>query len=152
MKEPLIQVSDIPEGGTVTADLLGREMLVMFLNGKPRAYLNVCVHHGGERSFIHSSPPSNRGEVEPCATSIKSPGCSESNTALRLRSNPVRRSRYRQHSSSLGNRDLLVRIDERHRRHRCRPRSPFAFDVQRCAVCGHINGDPGVANVSGEAR
>ena len=47
MKEPLIQVSDIPEGGTVTADLLGREVLVTFLNGKPRAYLNVCMHHGG---------------------------------------------------------------------------------------------------------
>jgi nitrite reductase/ring-hydroxylating ferredoxin subunit len=47
MQEPLIQVSDIPEGGTVTADLLGREVLVTFLNGKPRAYLNVCMHHGG---------------------------------------------------------------------------------------------------------
>jgi nitrite reductase/ring-hydroxylating ferredoxin subunit len=47
MKEPLIQVSDIPEGGTVTVDFLGREVLVMFQNGKPRAYLNVCMHHGG---------------------------------------------------------------------------------------------------------
>ena len=49
MKQPLIQVSDIPEGGTVTADLLGREVLVMLLNGRPRAYLNVCMHHGGPR-------------------------------------------------------------------------------------------------------
>jgi len=47
MKAPLIQVSDIPEGGTATAELLGREVLVMLLNGKPRAYLNVCMHHGG---------------------------------------------------------------------------------------------------------
>jgi len=47
MKEPLIQVSAIPEGGTVTVDLMGREVLVMLLNGKPRAYLNVCMHHGG---------------------------------------------------------------------------------------------------------
>ena len=47
MKHPLIQVNDIPEAGTVTADLLGREVLVTFLNGKPRAYLNVCMHHGG---------------------------------------------------------------------------------------------------------
>ena len=47
MKKPLVQVSDIPEGGTVIADLSGREVLVMLLNGKPRAYLNVCMHHGG---------------------------------------------------------------------------------------------------------
>jgi nitrite reductase/ring-hydroxylating ferredoxin subunit len=47
MKEPLIRVSDIPQGGTVTADLLGLEVLVMLLNGKPRAYLNVCMQHGG---------------------------------------------------------------------------------------------------------
>jgi nitrite reductase/ring-hydroxylating ferredoxin subunit len=47
MREPLIRVSDIPQEGTVTADLLGREALVMLLNGKPRAYLNVCMHHGG---------------------------------------------------------------------------------------------------------
>lgn len=47
MREPLIRVSDIPQNGTVTADLRGREVLVMLLNGKPRAYLNVCMHHGG---------------------------------------------------------------------------------------------------------
>jgi nitrite reductase/ring-hydroxylating ferredoxin subunit len=47
MREPLIPMSDIPPEGTVTADLLGREVLVMMLGGKPRAYLNVCMHHGG---------------------------------------------------------------------------------------------------------
>jgi nitrite reductase/ring-hydroxylating ferredoxin subunit len=47
MKKPLIRVSDIPQDGTVTADFLGREVLVMLLNGKPRAYLDVCMHHGG---------------------------------------------------------------------------------------------------------
>jgi nitrite reductase/ring-hydroxylating ferredoxin subunit len=47
MREPLIRVSDIPQDGTVTADLLGREVLVMLQNGRPRAYLNVCMHHGG---------------------------------------------------------------------------------------------------------
>jgi nitrite reductase/ring-hydroxylating ferredoxin subunit len=47
MREHLIRVSDIPQDGTVTADLLGREVLVILLNGKPRAYLNVCMHHGG---------------------------------------------------------------------------------------------------------
>ena len=47
MREPLIRVSEIPQDGTVTADLLGREVLVMLLNGKPRAFVNVCMHHGG---------------------------------------------------------------------------------------------------------
>jgi nitrite reductase/ring-hydroxylating ferredoxin subunit len=47
MRERLIDIDDIPPTGTVTVDLLGREVLVMLLNGKPRAYLNVCMHHGG---------------------------------------------------------------------------------------------------------
>jgi nitrite reductase/ring-hydroxylating ferredoxin subunit len=51
MREPLINISDIPEAGTVTADLSGREVLVMLLNGRPRAYLNVCMHHGGPLSL-----------------------------------------------------------------------------------------------------
>jgi nitrite reductase/ring-hydroxylating ferredoxin subunit len=51
MKEPLIPIGDIPSEGTVTADLMGREVLVMLLNGKPRAYLNVCMHHGGPLSL-----------------------------------------------------------------------------------------------------
>ena len=47
MREPLIAVSDIPESGSVSVDLLGREVLVTMVNGKPRAYINVCLHHGG---------------------------------------------------------------------------------------------------------
>lgn len=47
MREQLIRMDDIPPTGTVTVDLLGREVLVMLLNGKPRAYVNVCMHHGG---------------------------------------------------------------------------------------------------------
>lgn len=47
MRQPLIPLEDIPPEGTVTADLLGREVLVMLFNGRPRAYLNVCMHHGG---------------------------------------------------------------------------------------------------------
>ena len=47
MREPLIAVSDIPEIGSVSTDLLGREVLVTMVNGKPRAYINVCLHHGG---------------------------------------------------------------------------------------------------------
>ena len=47
MREPLIAVGDIPATGAVSADLLGREVLVTMVNGKPRAYINVCQHHGG---------------------------------------------------------------------------------------------------------
>ena len=47
MRERLLAVSDIPPTGSVSADLLGREVLVTMVNGKPRAYVNVCQHHGG---------------------------------------------------------------------------------------------------------
>ena len=47
MRHPLIRVNDIPEDGAATAELLGREVLVMLLKGKPRAFVNVCMHHGG---------------------------------------------------------------------------------------------------------
>lgn len=47
MREALISMDDIPREGTTTANLFGREVLVMMLNGKPRAYVNVCMHHGG---------------------------------------------------------------------------------------------------------
>jgi nitrite reductase/ring-hydroxylating ferredoxin subunit len=47
MRHELIPVSDIPESGTVSAKLFGREVLVTMLNGKPRAFINVCMHHGG---------------------------------------------------------------------------------------------------------
>jgi nitrite reductase/ring-hydroxylating ferredoxin subunit len=47
MREPLIAVSDIPETGAASVDLLGKEVLVTMVNGKPRAYMNVCMHHGG---------------------------------------------------------------------------------------------------------
>ena len=47
MRHELIPVIYIPQSGTVTAYLFGREVLVTMLNGKPRAYINVCMHHGG---------------------------------------------------------------------------------------------------------
>jgi nitrite reductase/ring-hydroxylating ferredoxin subunit len=47
MREALIRVSEIPASGAITVDLLGREVLVALLNGKPRAFANVCMHHGG---------------------------------------------------------------------------------------------------------
>ena len=51
MREALIPISEIPQEGTVTVDLYGREVLVMLLNGRPRAYTNVCLHHGGPLSL-----------------------------------------------------------------------------------------------------
>jgi len=47
VREPLLPVTEIPETGSVSADLLGREVLVTMVNGHPRAYINVCQHHGG---------------------------------------------------------------------------------------------------------
>jgi nitrite reductase/ring-hydroxylating ferredoxin subunit len=47
VRHPLLAVRDIPQTGSVSADLLGREVLVTMVNGKPRAYVNVCQHHGG---------------------------------------------------------------------------------------------------------
>lgn len=47
MRHPLIPVNEIPEDGAVTAELLGREVLVMLQDGRPRAFVNVCLHHGG---------------------------------------------------------------------------------------------------------
>jgi pyruvate oxidase len=47
MRHPLIPVSQIPQTGSVSADLLGREVIVTMVGGKPRAYINVCLHHGG---------------------------------------------------------------------------------------------------------
>jgi 3-phenylpropionate/trans-cinnamate dioxygenase ferredoxin subunit len=47
MRHPLIPLGDIPLTGTVTVELLGREVLVMLQDGKPRAFANVCMHHGG---------------------------------------------------------------------------------------------------------
>jgi nitrite reductase/ring-hydroxylating ferredoxin subunit len=47
MREKLIPVDDIPAEGSVTTELLGREVVVTMLGGKARAYVNVCMHHGG---------------------------------------------------------------------------------------------------------
>ena len=47
MRERLMRVSDIPETGTASAQLLGRDVLVTLVNGKPRAFVDVCMHHGG---------------------------------------------------------------------------------------------------------
>jgi len=47
MEQPLIAADQIPETGTVKADLFGRSVVVTKVDGRPRAILNVCPHFGG---------------------------------------------------------------------------------------------------------
>jgi nitrite reductase/ring-hydroxylating ferredoxin subunit len=48
MKQPLIDVADIPEEGSVSADFFGRNVhVVRGPGGVPAAYLDVCMHLGG---------------------------------------------------------------------------------------------------------
>jgi hypothetical protein len=47
MREPLVPTSNFPQERTISVDLLGRYVLVMSLNERPRAVLNVRMHDGG---------------------------------------------------------------------------------------------------------
>jgi nitrite reductase/ring-hydroxylating ferredoxin subunit len=47
MRHTIIALDEIPERGLATAELFGREILIILLDGKPRAYVNTCMHHGG---------------------------------------------------------------------------------------------------------
>jgi nitrite reductase/ring-hydroxylating ferredoxin subunit len=47
MKVPLCQIRDIPIEGTASVDFFGREVLVMQIDGVPKAIMNVCLHFGG---------------------------------------------------------------------------------------------------------
>jgi nitrite reductase/ring-hydroxylating ferredoxin subunit len=47
MKVPLIKIEDIPDEGTQTVDFFGREVLVMKVEGIPKAVMNACLHLGG---------------------------------------------------------------------------------------------------------
>ena len=47
MHQQIIKLEDVPEAGAVRADFFGREVLVTRVNGRPRAYLDVCPHFGG---------------------------------------------------------------------------------------------------------
>ena len=50
MRVPLCQVEDIPEEGTKSVDFFGREVLVLKVEGKPKAIMNTCMHLGGPLS------------------------------------------------------------------------------------------------------
>ena len=47
MKAPLCRVEEIPEDGAKTVDFFGREALVLKVDGRPKAFANVCQHLGG---------------------------------------------------------------------------------------------------------
>ena len=47
MKVPLCPVTDIPDEGTKTVDFFGRDVLVLKVDGTPKAIMNVCMHLGG---------------------------------------------------------------------------------------------------------
>jgi hypothetical protein len=50
MRHPLIPVNDIPESGSVSADLLGREVLVAMVNGN-QGHSSMCACTIGDHSF-----------------------------------------------------------------------------------------------------
>ncbi|WHZ24777.1 MAG: hypothetical protein OJF47_003889 [Nitrospira sp.] len=47
MKLALCKLEDIPDDKTKAGDFFGREALLMKVNGKPKATLNICMHLGG---------------------------------------------------------------------------------------------------------
>lgn len=47
MKVALTDISAIPDEGVIAVDFFGRETLVLNLDGRPRAVMNVCMHLGG---------------------------------------------------------------------------------------------------------
>ena len=74
MREPLIPMDDIPPEGTVTADLLGREVLVMMLNGGSLTLDGdtfTCEWHGS--TFDARTGKALSGPVRPDARLIMLP-------------------------------------------------------------------------------
>lgn len=47
MKAPLCKLADIPESGTAKIDFFGREALVYYVAGEPKAVIDACTHLGG---------------------------------------------------------------------------------------------------------
>jgi nitrite reductase/ring-hydroxylating ferredoxin subunit len=47
MKQALIEVSNIPDIGSIIVDFFGREVHVYKVDGKPHAVANICLHFGG---------------------------------------------------------------------------------------------------------
>ena len=47
MKVALCKLDEIPAEGAKVVDFFGREVLVMNVEGRPKAVLNICLHLGG---------------------------------------------------------------------------------------------------------
>ena len=47
MKVRLCKLDEIPSEGSKAVDFFGREVLVLRVDGQPKAVLNVCMHLGG---------------------------------------------------------------------------------------------------------
>jgi nitrite reductase/ring-hydroxylating ferredoxin subunit len=48
VKHPLIPVDQIPQDGVATVEFFGREVFVRTVDGRPKAFVNVCLHLGGQ--------------------------------------------------------------------------------------------------------
>ena len=47
-RKELCKVAEIPTDGSVKkVNFFGREVLVMQVDGQPKAIVNICMHHGG---------------------------------------------------------------------------------------------------------
>lgn len=47
MKQPLCNINEIPEEGSLIVPFFGREVHVYKVNGTPKAVANTCLHFGG---------------------------------------------------------------------------------------------------------
>ena len=47
MKVSLCKLEQIPEQSVKTVNFFGRELLILKVNGRPKAFLNFCMHLGG---------------------------------------------------------------------------------------------------------
>ena len=47
MKVPLCKLDEIPEEGIKKIEFFGREALILKVEDKPKAILNLCIHLGG---------------------------------------------------------------------------------------------------------
>lgn len=47
MKHPLIPTDQIPDDGVATVAFFGREVFVRKVAGRPKAFVNLCLHLGG---------------------------------------------------------------------------------------------------------
>ncbi|VAW30787.1 hypothetical protein MNBD_CHLOROFLEXI01-4032 [hydrothermal vent metagenome] len=51
MKQPLCNINEIPEEGSIIVPFFGREVHVYKVSGVPKAVANVCLHFGGPLEY-----------------------------------------------------------------------------------------------------